>query len=174
MPNDTILKPDLKIYIYFLLLIFLAGCKVYSFTGASIPPEAKTISIIYFRNVADIIEPTLSPSLTDELRDRFMSQTNLALVNEMGDLQIEGEIRKYDVKPVAILGNETAALNRLTISVFIRYTNTIDETKNYEQAFSRFEDYPSDQDISQAKIILIPIINEQLVTDIFNKAVVNW
>ena len=112
--------------------------------------------------------------MTDELRDRFISQTNLALVNEMGDLQIEGEIRKYDVKPVAILGNETAALNRLTISVFIRYTNTIDETKDYEQMFSRFEDYPSDQDISQAKLIIIPIINAQLVDDIFNKAVVNW
>jgi hypothetical protein len=162
------------VLLFFSTLSLITGCKVYSFTGASIPPEAKTVSIRYIENNADMVEPTLSQELTDALRDRFISQTSLRLIPENGDLQLEGEIRKYEVTPVAIQGNETAALNRLTITIFIKFTNTIDPTKDFESSFSRFEDYQSDQDISQVKQVLIPTINAQLVDDIFNKSVVNW
>ncbi len=162
------------IILLILTLGLASGCGVYSFTGASIPPEAKTISIIYFVNNAAYVEPTLSQSLTDALRDRFLSQTNLALTTENGDLQIEGIISEYSTRPVAIQGNETAALNRLTISVKIKFTNLIDPARDFESSFTRFEDYPSDQDLSQVKDQLIPTINEALVDDIFNKSVVNW
>lgn len=154
--------------------LFISGCGVYSFTGASIPPQAKTISVQYFVNNASFVEPTLSQSLTDALRDRFLSQTSLDLTTSDGDLQIEGSITDYSTKPIAIQGNETAALNRLTISVKVKYTNLFDPAKDFESNFTRFEDYPSDQDLSQVKDQLIPIINEALVDDIFNKAVVNW
>jgi hypothetical protein len=166
-----------KILLYFLALIFglsLAGCGVYSFTGASIPAEAKTISIVYFVNNAQYVEPSLSQSLTDALRDRFQSQTSLDFVKEGGDLQLEGSITEYATRPVAIQGNETAALNRLSISVKVRYTNLIDPTKDFETTFTRFEDYPSNQDLSAVKDQLISQIDEALVDDIFNKAVVNW
>lgn len=155
-------------------LLFTAGCGVYSFTGASIPPGAKTISISYFVNNAPLVEPTLSQALTDALRDRFLQQTPLNFVNENGDLQLEGVITDYSTRPVAIQGNETAALNRLTIQVKVKYTNTLEPDKDFETTFSRFEDYPSNQDINQVKDALIPSINEALVDDIFNKAVVNW
>lgn len=155
-------------------ILVLAGCGVYSFTGASIPPEAKTISISYFVNNAQFVEPTLSQSLTDALRDRFQSQTSLNFINEDGDLQLEGSVTEYSTKPVAIQGNETAALNRLTVTVKVKFTNTIDPTKDFESTFSRFEDYSSSQDLSAVKDQLIPLINEALVDDIFNKAVVNW
>ena len=157
-----------------LIGLFLAGCGVYSFTGASIPPEAKTITITYFVNNALYIEPTLSQSLTEALRDRFLSQTSLDFIKEGGDLQLEGEITEYSTRPVAIQGNETAALNRLSVTVKVKYTNLIDPTKDFEAPFTRFEDYPSDQDLSTVKEQLISQINEALVDDIFNKAVVNW
>lgn len=152
----------------------LMGCGVYSFTGASIPPGANTVSITYFTNNAPLVEPTLSQSLTDALRDRFAQQTSLSLVTENGDLQLEGIITDYSTRPVAIQGNETAALNRLTIQVKVRYTNTIEPDKDFETTFTRYEDYPSNQDINQVKDGLIPTINDALVDDIFNKAVVNW
>jgi hypothetical protein len=158
----------------FLFAFILAGCGVYSFTGASIPPEAKTISIAYFVNNAQFVEPTLSQSLTDALRDRFQAQTNLNFVNEDGNLQIEGSITEYSTRPVAIQGNETAALNRLTVTVKVKYTNTIDPTKDFDTQFSRFEDYSSSQDLTAVKDELLGLINEALVDDIFNKAVVNW
>lgn len=159
---------------YMIMMAFLAGCSVYSFTGASIPPEAKTISITYFVNNADYVEPTLSATITDALRDRFLSQTSLDLTQENGDLQIEGVITEYSTRPIAIQGNETAALNRLTITVKVKFTNLVDPTKDFDQAFSRFEDYPSNEDLSQVKNVLIPEITNNLVDDIFNKSVVNW
>lgn len=156
------------------LLILINACGVYSFTGASIPPEAKTISINEFPNNASLVEPTLSARLTNALRDRFSQQTNLDVVSRSGDLRVEGEITGYTVKPKAIQANEVAALNQLIITVKVRYTNTIDESKNYETSFSRFQDYPSEVNLANVQDLLIEEINEMLVTDIFNKAVVNW
>ena len=188
MTSHKTIRPDrlfnlvtpAELRMYFLQLVILvtglsmAGCGVYSFTGASIPPEAKTISVTYFVNNAQYVEPTLSQSLTDALRDRFLAQTNLDFVNEGGDLQIEGTITDYSTKPIAIQGNETAALNRLSVSVKVKYTNTIDPAKDFDSQFTRFEDYSSSQDLSVVKDQLIALINEALVDDIFNRAVVNW
>jgi len=160
--------------IFVTVMMFLTGCGVYSFTGASIPPDAKSISIAYFVNNAAYIEPSLSHIITDALRDRFLSQTSLDLTPDNGDLQIEGIITDYSTRPVAIQGNETAALNRLTITVKVKFTNLIDPAKDFESSFTRFEDYPSDQDLSQVKDQLVPVISEALIDDIFNKSVVNW
>jgi hypothetical protein len=161
-------------FLILLLALYTSSCGVYSFTGASIPPAAKTISIAYFVNNAQYVEPTLSQSLTDALRDRFLSQTNLSFVPENGDLQIEGSITDYSTKPVAIQGNETAAMNRLSITVKVKFTNLIDPSKDYENTFTRYEDYSSSQDLSAVKDQLITLIDGYLVDDIFNKAVVNW
>jgi hypothetical protein len=157
-----------------LAVLTAGGCKVYSFTGASIPPEANTISIQEFPNNASLVNPTLSVRFTNALRDRFAQQTNLNLVKKGGDLRLEGEITDYQVRPKAIQANEVAALNQLIITVKVRYTNTVDESKNYETTFSRFQDYPSSQNLASVEDQLIDEINEMLVDDIFNKAVVNW
>jgi hypothetical protein len=156
------------------LLLMQTGCGVYSFTGASIPPDARTISIAYFVNNAQFVEPSLSQNLTDALRDRFQSQTSLDFVNSEGDLEIEGTITDYTTRPVAIQGNETAALNRLSIQIKVQFTNNVDPTRDYETTFTRFADYPSSQDLNVVKDQLISEINEALVEDIFNKSVVNW
>lgn len=108
------------------------------------------------------------------MRDRFLSQTSLNFTKEGGDLQLEGAITEYSTRPVAIQGNETAALNRLTITIKVKFTNLPDPSKDFETSFSRFEDYPSSEDLSAVKEQLISQINEALVDDIFNKAVVNW
>ena len=157
-----------------IFLFTLAGCVSYSFTGASIPPNAKTISIQYFENKAALVEPTLSQSLTDALRDRFQSQTPLNLVTNGGDLQIEGVITDYTTRPQAIQENDKAATNRLTVQIKVKFTNTLDPSKDYESSFSRFEDYSSTQDLNQVKDQLIALITDALVEDVFNKSVVNW
>lgn len=162
------------IFVTFIIVIGLNSCISYSFTGASIPPEAKTISIQYIDNQADFVVPTLSESLTTAIKDRFSSQTSLELVNKNGDLQIEGVITEYSTTPQAITGNETAALTRLTVSVKIKYTNTIEPEKDYETTFSRYEEYDSSLDLVSVQDGLIESLNEMLVDDIFNKAVVNW
>jgi hypothetical protein len=157
-----------------LFVVMMSGCGVYSFTGASIPASAKTITITYFVNSAQYIEPTLSQSITDALRDRFQSQTSLDFVTEGGDMQLEGEIIDYSTRPVAIQSDQTAAMNRLSVTVKVKFTNLIDPTKDFDTQFVRYQDYSSSQDLSAVKDQLISQISQDLVDDIFNKAVVNW
>ena len=154
--------------------ILLMGCGVYSFTGASIPAEAKTVSIQYFPNNANLVNPLLSDMITNTLRDYFMNQTSLDEVVNDGDLAIEGEIVDYKTSPTAITGDQVAALNRLTITVNVRFFNRFDESKNFEQKFSQYEDYPSTQELTSVQETLIGTICDKLCEDIFNKAVVNW
>jgi hypothetical protein len=151
----------------------LQACS-YSFTGASISPAVKSISVSYLPNNSLLVQPTLSRKLTEAIRDKFTSQSNLSLVGSNGDLNIEGEITGYTTEPVAITGEQTAALQRLKITVNIRFTNKLDPKQDFETSFSRFQDYNSLRRLSEVEESLIDLINEELAQDIFNKAVVNW
>ena len=164
----------LSLYIVMLLALVCQGCGFYSFTGASIPAEARTVSVQYFPNQAQLINPTLSNDFTTALRDAMMNQTSLDMVESGGDLAFEGEIVDYRTTPVAITAGQTAALNRLTITVNVRFVNVFDETKSFETKFSHYEDYPSDQDLNSVQESLTGTIIEALVEDVFNKALVNW
>ncbi len=157
-----------------LVCVSLSGCGIYSFSGASISPEAKTVSIQYFQNRAALVQPSLSTLFTEKLKDKFITQTNLRNVERDGDLQFEGYISEYYTQPVAIQGSQTAALNRLTITVSVKFTNTKDTKLSYESSFSRYAEYASSKNLSEVELTLIEEINKQLVDDIFNKAVSNW
>ncbi len=169
-----------KVSLIGLLLLFISaialisGCGVYSFTGASITPGVKSVSIQYFSNRASIAQPTLSQVFTDKLRDKFVSQSSLTPVTDAGDLRFEGYISDYNVQPTAIQSSDVAALNRLTITVHVKFENTKDPKQNFETNFSRFADFDSKKDLSSVESGLINDISSQLVDDIFNKAVVNW
>ena len=168
------MKRSVAVSVLMMALAFLChSCSIYSFSGASIPAEAKTISVEYFPNHAQLVNPLLSDNFTNALRDAMTNQTTLDVVEADGDLAFEGEITDYRTSPVAIT-EQTAAMNRLTITVKVRFSNRIDETKDFEQSFSRYEDYPSDQDLMAVQEALTATIVEQLVEDIFNKALVNW
>lgn len=151
-----------------------SGCGIYTFSGASIPAEAKTVSVQYFPNNAQLVNPLLSNALTNALNDMFVNQTTLQSVAQNGDLALEGEITGYSTAPIAITGNQTAAMNRLTVTVNVRFTNKYDESKDFEQRFSQYQDYPSSQDLNAVQDVLVEQIIEDLCQDIFNKAVVNW
>jgi hypothetical protein len=146
----------------------------YSFTGASISPDVKTVSIDHFQNLAPLVNPTLSNTLSEELRNKFVSQTRLNLVPAYGDLSFTGEIRNYRVHPVAIQGNEVAAQNRLSISVRVKFENAKDPTQNYDKTFTHYEDFDSNIQLPQVEQQLVMLIVEKLVEDIFNNAVANW
>jgi outer membrane lipopolysaccharide assembly protein LptE/RlpB len=153
----------------------LTACKAsFSFTGASISPEVKTVSIDFFPINATLAPPNSGQLFTEALKDIFISQTNLVLVKNDGDLQFEGYISDYSNNPVAIQGNEQAALTRITMTVKVTFTNTNDEKQNFESNFSRFEDLNASEDLASREEELINAINEQLTQDIFNKAVTNW
>ena len=164
----------MKLILTILLSIYLTSCGIYSFTGASIPTEAKTISVDYFSNKAATIQPSLSQVFTERLKDMFLEQTNLSLSENESDLSFSGYISKYQIKPMAIKANETAGKNRLTIAVKVTYNNSLDSENNFEHTFSRYRDYDSVQNISDIENTLIEEITNELAEDVFNKAFVNW
>ena len=164
-----------KLFLILMLqMMGILGCKVhYGLSGATIPPEAKTVSVQYFQNNASLAPPTLSQTFTEALKDK-MSQTRLGLVNKGGDLNFEGSVTDYGTAPIAIQSTDQAALNRLTITVSVKYTCAFDEKKNFEQSFTRYADYESTKSLVSVESDLIQQIDEQLTQDIFNRALNDW
>ena len=150
------------------------ACGVYSFTGASIPPQAETISVSYFPNDAPLIQPTLSQRFTEGLQDMFLRQTNLRMVEGIGHLHFEGSITGYRTEPIAITGDDRAAMNRLTMTVRVSFINEFEPDNDFNRNFSRFYDYDSNLSLSQVENDAIDLIIQELTEDIFNQAVVNW
>ena len=146
----------------------------YSFTGASIPPDAKTFSVAYFPNNAPMVAPVLSATLTDELTQRFASRTSLVQVEEGGDFAFEGEIVGYSSTTSSVSSGDFALQNRLTISIKVKFTNAIDDKMSFNRNFSAYADYDSTKLLTEVEGDLIPQIVEQLVTDIFQASASNW
>ena len=159
----------------FVFSIMLNACVSggYSFTGASIG-EAETIRVHHFPNRASVVNPTLSNTFTEALKDKFVQQTDLNLTNGNADMEFEGEITSYRITPQAIQGNQTAAVNRLTVSVKVKFINRTEESQNFETSFSAYSEYESSKSLTSVESDLIDEIVEKLTEDIFNKAVVNW
>ena len=161
--------------LFVLLLIVFCSCKTtVSMSGASIPIEAKTISVGFFTNNTSLGAPSLSQRFTEKLRDVVSQQTNLTLVRQNGDLQFEGYIAEYNVAPIAVQSNDQAAQNRMTITVKVKYSNKFEEAKNFDQNFTRFADFDSKLNIATEEPRLVDQIYKQITEDIFYKAFNNW
>lgn len=150
------------------------SCGVYSFTGGS-TGDAKTIQIDFFPNNARLVEPSLSQSFTLALQDLFLTQTNLKLTNSGGDLHFEGEIIEYRVIPIAATANQTAAQNRLTVGVRVRFFNRLVEADNFEQTFSFYSDFDANLSLTGSTLeAAYDEIFERITQDIFNASVAKW
>ena len=157
------------------LLTALLSCKIkYSFTGASIAPEIKTFSVQQFNNTSTLVVPSLSSTMTNSLQDKFLTATSLIPVRENGDMAFEGMITNYQSTPTAITGDDYASMNRLTITVKVKFTNRIQPNLSFDKSFSAFQDYDNTQLLQQVEGTLIPELVDQLVEDIFNAAASNW
>ncbi|MCM1250086.1 MAG: LPS assembly lipoprotein LptE [Alistipes sp.] len=158
-------------------LAALGGCGVqikYSLSGASIPPDARTFSVAYFPNNATMVSPILSPTMTDALVDMFSRRTRLMQVDEGGDFAFEGEIVNYTSTTASVSSDDYALLNRLTITVKVRFTNALDESQSWNKTFTAYEDYDSTLLLTEVEGDLIPQIVDKLVTDIFMASASNW
>lgn len=164
-----------KLFILFSAILALGSCKPsVSLSGATIPVEAKTVSVGFFTNNTTLGAPSLSQRFSERLKDMISQQTNLALVARNGDLQFEGYIADYVVAPVAIQENDQAKLDRLTITVKVVYINKFDATKNFDQNFTRFADFSSTESIASKEPQLVSEIYRQITEDVFNRAFNNW
>ena len=154
--------------------LFTLSCGKYSFTGTTLDPNIKTITVNTFTTSAAGGPANLTLQFTEKLKEYYQRYTNMKVVPANGDIVLEGSITGYDVLPVAATASDQAAQNRLQVTVQVRFSNSKDETKNFDQPFSFYQDFPANQTLTQSESRLVPKIQDQLVLDIFNKTAADW
>ena len=168
------MKKIVFISLFAISCFFFTRCGIYGFTGGDVG-SAKTIQVDFFPNQAQLIEPVLSQDFTIALQDLFTRQTNLTLVSSNGDLKFSGEITSYRIAPMSATSQQTSAQNRLTITVNVRYINTTDEKKDFEQSFSFYSDYSATAQLTGGVLeAAFEEIIDRLTQDIFNASVGKW
>ena len=173
------MKKIFNIILFTTMVGSLGSCGIYSFTGASIPAGTETFQVNYFNNEAgnkpgSTVEPGLDQEFTIALQDLIQNQTNLNLVSTNGDLVYEGEIIEYRISPTTSTANNTAAQNRLTMTVNLRYTNTKKEEDSFETRFSFFYDFDANQQLFDVKDAANRELFERITQDIFNATLAKW
>ena len=161
------------------LSLVMLGCKFYSFTGASIPENAETVQVTLFTNdaansIGSTFEPGLDRDFTNAMQEVLLNQTNLELTGVNGDLIYEGEITEYRVTPTTATAQQTAAQNRLTISINVRYINSNNEEDNFEKRFSHFYDFADTTQLQTVKADAHEEIFERITQDVFNQSLAKW
>ena len=172
-------KVSIFVVSFFLLSVLTDGCKIsYSFTGASISPAVKTVFVDYFQNRARVVNPTLSQTFTEAMKDKFVNESGLSMARDQGDLEFSGEITGYDIRPLSIQqsnkGQDFASMNRLTVTVKVVFTNNKDHQQDFNTSFTAYYDWESTQSLNSVESTAVEVIVAQLMDDIFNKSVANW
>ena len=151
------------------------SCGIYSFTGTSIQPDVKSVTINYFEYTAPKVNPSLSNMMTEGLQDKFTRLTKLEQVDMDGDLEIVGTVTGYDVKATAISAQEQATQNRLTVNVKVSFINRKYPEDDFEdKGFSAYADFDAMQSLDAVEAGLCEEIVEKICEDIFNATVANW
>lgn len=175
--RNSILLDVKKLQVLVLIFSFLLtfGCGSYSFTGISLPAGTTTYQVNYFQNDAPLIEPGLERTFTNALADIIQNQTSLQLVTSGGDITYEGEITEYRISPTTATADITAAQNRLTIGVRVRFYDKNNPDGDINQQFSFFYDYPGTaQLVGAQKDAAISEIFERITQDILNATLGKW
>ena len=165
--------------IVFIGLVWVLQACTYklSLTGASIPPNMKSIRVEFFENTSALVVNSLSQQFTEALKDRIRNTTSLSVVSGEADAIMSGSITGFDIAPVSVqaTNNTTAPIadqTRLTITVNVKYVYDADKKLSFEQQFSKSKDFKGDEGSQEQA--LIQDINKQLTEDIFNRAFANW
>lgn len=162
--------------LFCLLAVLATACSIsYKFNGTVIDyTKIKTITIKDFPNQAALVFPPLSQKFTEALKDIYIRQTRLQLVNNNGDLELEGEITGYDLTPMAIKEDAYASQTKLTITVRVRYSNRINPEKDFEQSFSAYREFDATKMLQEVQDELSKEIIDELVDQIYNATVADW
>ena len=171
--ENMLLHRNAKLVFFFALIGVFAACGVYSPYGAQ-TSGAQTFSVEYFKPQTPLASPEIAQNFTEALKDLILRQSTLSLEERDGELQYSGSITGYSVIPVGVQGDEVANVNRLSITVKVRYVNTLEKGLGFDRSFTKFADYNSSEDLFSVEASLLEDINDQLTQDIFNASLGNW
>ena len=156
-------------------VLLVTACGIYSFSGTSIQPDVKTITIPYVDYRALRVNPSLSNDLTEALKEKFRKLTRLEEVDVDGDLEVVCEVTGYDTKATAVTADELASQTRLTVTVSVDFTNRKYPEDDFQRkSFSAYEDFDATLSLDAVEAGLCESIIEKLVEDIFNATVAQW
>lgn len=165
---------NLKFVLLGILIWSFQSCGIYSFTGANVG-NARTFQVNRFQNAAAIVEPGIDLTFTRQLEDMIQNQTNLNLTDSGGDLIYEGEIVDYYIAPMSATAQSTAAQNRLTIVVQVRFYNTLQPERDFDRRFSFYYDYPASAQLTGSRLATaLEEIFTRITQDIFNASLADW
>jgi len=172
--NAVIRRLVIAFFVLNTTLFALTSCGIYSFTGTTLSPDIKTVTVNNFTLATAGGPANLPLTFNEKLKEYYQRYTNLKVIPNNGDMLLEGNITGYDLLAIAPTASDQAGVNRLQITVLVRFYNNKDETKNFEQSFSFYQDFPQSQTLSQNEARLVPKILDQIVLDIFNKTAADW
>mgnify|MGYP003770576235 FL=1 len=167
----------MKRIVFFLILLCIASsCRIsYSFRTASINYDlTKTLYIGHFVNQAPLVYPPLEQRFNEEMQDMFTRNTRLQLVNQNGDMEIEGEIVGYELTPLAVQEDAFASETRLTMTVRMRFRNNKTDEPDIEERISAQRTFPSNTMFDTVQDELIAELIDEIVDQIFNATMSNW
>lgn len=159
------------------ILLVLNSCKI-SLGLAPITSidysKVKTISIADFQNRAEYVYAPLATEFNQRLKDMFIQQTQLRLVNSGGDLELDGEITGYNQYNEAVDASGYSSKVKLTLTVKVRYVNNTNHEEDFEQQFTAFQTYDSSQLLTAVQDQLITLMVKDITEQIYNATVANW
>lgn len=136
--------------------------------------KVKTISIAEFPNRAEFVYAPMTTEFNQKLKDMFIQQTRLQLVNSNGDLEIDGEITGYNQYNESVAADGFSSKVKLTMTVNVRYVNNTNHEEDFEQQFSAFQTYDSSLLLTAVQDELINKMIKDITEQIFNSTVANW
>lgn len=158
------------------LCSILTACTVsYKFSGSSINyDKVKTISVADFPIKAAYVYAPLGTRFNEELKDIYIRQTRLEMVNRDADLEVEGEITGYNQYNQAVTADGYSSETKVTLTVNVRFVNNTNHEEDFEQQFSAFRTYDSTLMLTAVQDQLIAEMVKEITDQIFNETVANW
>lgn len=176
LPN----KKQLLVIRTFLLLlvpIVFTACSIsYSFIGGSVDYDKySTISIDNFPNNAELVNPLLSQTFTETIKDKYTRQTRLKVISGSGgDMHIEGAITGYRLDAMAISADTYAAETKLTLTINVKYSDYKNPTEDFEQKYTAYQMFDSNKMLTDVEAELVEEMVKEIADKIFNDTVAKW
>ena len=162
--------------VYVCFFLINSSCSIsYKFNGANINYQTThSISVSDFPNNAPMVNPSLSNTLSEGIRDIFQRQTRLQVLPKNGDLELEGEIIGYDVSQGAISSDNYASEGKLTIRVSVHFTNNIYPEESFDKTYTVYQTYDASRLLTDVQDELCLIMVQEIAENIYNDTVARW
>ena len=158
------------------LVCVLAGCGVYSFSGATIPARLQTVAVPIAEDRSVGGPPGLDRLLTDALIVRFVDRSRLSLESDEADADavVRATIERFAVAPAAVTSDRNLAqLNRVSVAVRVVVEDRVEPGEILSRTFTATEDYAPSAGL-QGEADAAAAALEQVARDVFTAATSDW